>query len=442
MRVNQRTVDDDKLSRDREVELIRKFIVNAKGPYVLSIDGPWGTGKTFFTKLVFEKLKDEFQAIYINAWESDYSTDPLITLISEFKSFASEDRLEKLTGKFFQLSKLVLPSAIRVASQGLISVDNLGEELSRIGESYLMNRINNYEKEKSSVSEIKSELEKSAEEALGGKVIIFIDELDRCRPDYAISLLERVKHFFEVPGLIFVLSVDEEQLSESIKVQYGGSFDTRKYLNRFIDFKFSLTTQISREFIEDSLSRIGLSDFIRNRQGLGFNRLQDMISIIEYLSNNLSLGARDVDQIIAKLNIRLLSIDIGKRIVSLDVLIILLFIEHFDKSLFNSFINFDCSPDEVINTFQLLDDKFDEYGDPSLLNSYIVGLILLQYLKGKNNSGILENFKTISTIKDSDDLIAKSQKSEIEYAKRVLRVIDDYTINTMKHAVRQLQDSL
>jgi predicted KAP-like P-loop ATPase len=70
-------------------------------------------------------------------------------------------------------------------------------------------------------------------------LIIFIDELDRCRPLYAIECLERIKHIFGIKRLIFVLSIDKKNLAKSIQSQYG-NIDTNNYLRRFIDLEFDL----------------------------------------------------------------------------------------------------------------------------------------------------------------------------------------------------------
>ncbi len=72
------------------------------------------------------------------------------------------------------------------------------------------------------------------------KIIIFIDELDRCRPDFAIETLEIVKHYFDIPNIVFVLSLDIEQLSHSIATCYGQNMDSSGYLRRFIDFQVNI----------------------------------------------------------------------------------------------------------------------------------------------------------------------------------------------------------
>ena len=76
----------------------------------------------------------------------------------------------------------------------------------------------------------------------GDKPIIFIiDELDRCRPSYAVELLEQVKHFFSVSGIVFVLSIDKVQLGHAVRGVYGNDrINADEYLRRFIDIEYSI----------------------------------------------------------------------------------------------------------------------------------------------------------------------------------------------------------
>ena len=74
------------------------------------------------------------------------------------------------------------------------------------------------------------------------KIIIFIDELDRCNPQYAVKLLERIKHYFNHPKVVFVISYNKAELQHSIKTLYGSEFSADKYLERFFDYEFGLST--------------------------------------------------------------------------------------------------------------------------------------------------------------------------------------------------------
>ncbi len=71
----------------------------------------------------------------------------------------------------------------------------------------------------------------------GNRLVIFIDELDRCKPTYAIKLLEQIKHYMMDDRITFVFSVNLEQLQHTIKCYYGADFDASRYLDRFFDFR-------------------------------------------------------------------------------------------------------------------------------------------------------------------------------------------------------------
>jgi hypothetical protein len=78
------------------------------------------------------------------------------------------------------------------------------------------------------------------ENKLSNPAFVFIDELDRCRPSYAVEMLETIKHIFDIPGVVFVVATDTEQLQHAVKAIYGVGFDARVYLSRFFNSRFSL----------------------------------------------------------------------------------------------------------------------------------------------------------------------------------------------------------
>ena len=78
--------------------------------------------------------------------------------------------------------------------------------------------------------------------------MLLVDELDRCRPTYAVQILEKMKHLFNVPNIIFVLAVDRNQLGYSIQSMYGQGMDVSGYLRRFIDLDFNLPVPAADAF--------------------------------------------------------------------------------------------------------------------------------------------------------------------------------------------------
>lgn len=401
MRTPSRNSDnEDSLNRKNEIELFKKILQNAVGPYVISIDAPWGTGKTYFTKCIKNEIEDEIKSIYINAWESDYNVDPLITIISELKKIIPPSDFDSLKDKYISVSKLVLPTAIKLATSAIIDFDKITDSISEIGEKVVLKKIEDYESEKESIEHLKSKLKAIAENINLKKIVVFIDELDRCRPNYAIEFLERVKHFFDLEGYIFVLSIDEAQLLESIKVLYGLNFEAEKYLRRFIDYKYILKSKIQKKYVENTVRRIGLDEIMRKHLNLE-DYIQHFISIITYLSQINKLTARDINQIVSQINLTFITLNKGTKIQLCDLLITLVFLKYKNKKLYYEFVSGNISPDEVLKELllceNLWDTQFIKYN--TRIVSWILGTAKVKGLKSK----ILDKLDSLTKNEDISD---------------------------------------
>lgn len=234
---------------------------------VLAIDSSWGTGKTTFINMWIDMLKNtaelnsKFEIMYFNAWENDYVQDPLISLLSEINN-----QINVKQGKsksFFEMAKpyakIGSQIALKYLSKGVISSFNIDNNVEN-GLVDLSTKIGEYKIQelsaaKSSRIALKDNL-KDFQDQINKKVIIFIDELDRCKPTYAIELLETIKHIFNLNNYIFVISLDKEQLSYSIKTLYGEKMDSEGYLRRFFDLEYHLPNNNLDKYINSKNSKI------------------------------------------------------------------------------------------------------------------------------------------------------------------------------------------
>ena len=133
--------------------------------------------------------------------------------------------------------------------------------------------------------------------------VIFIDELDRCRPLYAIELLERIKHIFGVDGLIFVLSIDKKQLSESIKSQYG-NIDAASYLKRFIELEYHLKNTNKDEFCTYLYRHYSIDSIIKSKNiNNTYGNDLDHLAMLKYLVESLDLTLREIEQAFIQIDI-------------------------------------------------------------------------------------------------------------------------------------------
>lgn len=259
---------EDSLGRNRSIYRFIQLLLSIEDATSISIDGKWGSGKTFFVKqlkLVLEAYNPNFKIsnnndinekdieqikevmsrvdkdflnetlvnnpqviVYYDAWENDDDVDPILSLI--FKIVESVNKNFDIDIKYLKIFEMIpglknLVSTIKDL-KSIIEFDTLLENQKQ--NNNLKQQIKNY---------LTSLLEKE-----GNKLIILIDELDRCSPSYAVKMLERIKHYFDDDRIIFVFSTHLSQLTHTIKKFYGEGYDSYEYLNRFFNIKCTLPT--------------------------------------------------------------------------------------------------------------------------------------------------------------------------------------------------------
>ena len=259
-----KTINEDILGRNEDVKSFYELISAMEDANAIAIDGRWGSGKTFFVKqlellinsnndtytmeendrsLVLSKmnLSDSLMekcdyALYYDAWENDNDTDPAMSIIYEI--------VKELNISYsFSETKL---SEVAVA----IIKTFEGKSYSKILDSLKSDDpLKLFKEQKQLEDNIKLFFSYILKER-GNRLFIIIDELDRCRPDFAVSLLERVKHYFNIENVTFVFSINAEQLQFTIKNHYGEQFDACRYLDRFFDLRINLPTSDKKRFYD------------------------------------------------------------------------------------------------------------------------------------------------------------------------------------------------
>ncbi len=247
------------------------------------IDGGWGTGKTEFCQKLIRLMQQQhpnYQPVYIDAFRSDHSGEPLLALLAEIiKTCTPEDTGEQPSEQRKEMTKKVAKAAgfvmktVAKAAVGHVlkqNTDDLVEEFQQIMNG---NQDANSlaETVTDTVATIAShtidatveallkeqiEAEKNLETlkaclkelAADKPIILFIDELDRCRPDYAVDMLEVIKHVFDVENVKVVLVTNTKQLRAAINHRYGVEVDAQKYLDKFLKYSFALPDQVVARF--------------------------------------------------------------------------------------------------------------------------------------------------------------------------------------------------
>ena len=278
---------DDKLERKKYAEFLKSMLENcdkyrredSDGAYVIAIDSPWGTGKTRFAKMLRNYLEDRtkemgddslpgkratFNAIYYNSWETDFSDDalqPLIHTIVNSPEFETE-RFETENHQILETFKNSAIAVAKVAGYALLH-HFLGETATQMAQAVdettsqtKYNPLEDYQNRLETLQEFRESLRNIIAQTKQGKLVVIIDELDRCRPSFAIQTLEIAKHLFSVKGLVFVFALDIKQLSSSVKTIYGLELDAPGYFCRFFDYIGRIPAPDFQKFIKSQLSRI------------------------------------------------------------------------------------------------------------------------------------------------------------------------------------------
>jgi len=160
------------------------------------------------------------------------------------------------------VAKYAIPLVMQLLTAGVVRSDDVAEAVADVTTDMISKRIDDYKDAKQSVVQFKSTLaeltQSLGEEEEGRHVIFFVDELDRCRPTYAVEVLEIIKHLFDVGGVVFILAVTPEQLQHSVKALYGEGTDAIRYLQRFIDLEYRLPQPELNRYVDLLMNRLGL----------------------------------------------------------------------------------------------------------------------------------------------------------------------------------------
>lgn len=255
----------DLLNRKQYADVLTQIVKNTEDGFTLSINADWGYGKTTFVKMWEATLQNEgYKTIYFNAWESDFVADPMMALIDGLVNNLGNVSLSEDKKKI--ISALV-DTAIGFVEiiPGIGGYGKIAEAIKNGVDTYQNNpsEIQKFRGIQKIVSDFKEKLSEFAQSIDDKKpLVIFIDELDRCRPDYAVKMLECVKHFFSKNNIIFVISVDKGVLCKSIKAFYGGlDIDTEAYLRRFVEIEFDLPEPNISDFIEAQFKQKEMSKY-------------------------------------------------------------------------------------------------------------------------------------------------------------------------------------
>ncbi len=235
------TFEDDCFGLKEFAKRLEQFICVeyefVEGSLVMGLNSPFGNGKSTFLQMWqnawFEDREEAPFAISLNAWESDYVGNPLFALISAFKNrlVPDDENLSKINNAIKKIGRFGLDVLLQTI-ESKVGVD-VEEAVKKSNPEKSPTVFAQYEEEKEAMADLKGAI-KDCINKDGLKFVFLVDELDRCRPDYAISYLETIKHIFDIKGIVFIIAADRIHLENSAKKAFGCRLNFDEYYRKFV----------------------------------------------------------------------------------------------------------------------------------------------------------------------------------------------------------------
>lgn len=258
-----------------------------------------------------------------------------------------------------KILKRSIPVVIKLATAGIIDTNEAAADIiSSATEKLALDSIESYEKRQEDITNFKQELENFAQSLYGESnkpLIFFIDELDRCRPNFAIEVLEKAKHLFNVKNILFVISIDKRELGYSIKAIYGNEFDTDGYLRRFIDLNYYLPAPNTESFCKFLVERFQFDTFFEKRTHSELRYDHDeFIKVSFNLFSLVNFSLRTIEQCFTQISIVLRTIP-GNNFMYPVLLVFLIFLKNHNLDLYRKLRRGQCKEEEIYNYLNSLD---------------------------------------------------------------------------------------
>ncbi|MBW4966160.1 KAP family NTPase [Pseudoalteromonas sp. CR1] len=409
----------DKLDRARYATFLSRLLAQEgfdeswpdeeqKKNYVLNLNAEWGAGKTYFLKRWSQELIVNYPVVYIDAWQQDYSDDPFLTVIAGIiKQLQLQAKFNiKIPKSAVSMFKAVAPAIAQGLTKKIsgIDLDELhtllfsddeidteqkqssnkpsGSDFSPAVKALAQNLIKDHEAKNKSIEVIKSKLADwvSKFEKQEGKslpIFIFIDELDRCRPSYAVEMLETIKHIFDVKGIVFVVATDTEQLQHTIKSIYGEGFDAKIYLGRFFNSRYSLKRPVLKDFLSVHSDRTKFESAYLESKNIEILPRTEAPEIaltnIAVVLDAFKVSPRTAIQITERITAIIISLPSGKK-VDVLVLAVLFCIHEKDHSLYEEIIS---------GRFQRKETNYTGKIQDISLSTFLQSIILREHLSAE-----------------------------------------------------------
>ena len=290
---------------------LANIVRDLQTPLVLALTGGWGSGKSVFAKQWAGELRKKWAkdgdkrdpkdapVIYFDAFANDYQDNAFLALAGEvlaaLKKCGAET--EDLKNKAADVGKALLSTAANVAVHWATGGATDAGKIAAGVKGALAERLENAAENRVALDDFRTALGKAAEKIGGGQPLVFIvDELDRCRPDFALELLEKIKHLFSVPNVCFLVVTNLEQFEAVVQRAYGyNKEEARVYLEKFFHYVFWLP----KEGKNGSGQAVDYVRHIWNILQLPGDRVKEFSEWLKGLCQTHEFSLRDIERMLA-----------------------------------------------------------------------------------------------------------------------------------------------
>ena len=309
------------------LNFVKNLVFSIEPPFVLGVLGEWGRGKTTLFNFLCNELKNEFKMVYFESLKYEKTGNLSLAFINKILK-ELELTKERNVKKFLKKALRSLQVGINV---GFINVQSNFEKL--------------FNKQFETIETLKEDFERTLEK-VDKNILVFIDDLDRCIPEFALEFLENIRYFFSVNKVIFVVGLDEKIFEIALKKRYGSNSEisARNYLGKFIDL-FIRLPNYSVENIGDYINFLVDKKYKKMSKINQENsrKIKDLSKRIPNLQDSsLLTNPRKIDKIIKKMFILLNTVPEESEILqSIPLVFLLLFLKEYYPEVFEALLSKD-----------------------------------------------------------------------------------------------------
>lgn len=418
---------NDVLGREEHIKNMVTLIEQSDEPVVVSINGAWGTGKTTYLRMMDAELRRrELRCVLYNAWENDYLSDPFPSIASEIANLAPAESSarEKLLESAAKILKLSIPAAFKALTSGMVDISSLSDETIDSAMTRLAKRdLHSYLQSQTDVKEFRERLENVVDEISDGhsQLVVIVDELDRCRPDFAVNVLEVAKHLFEVPRISFVLGLHEKQIHSSLRAVYGAGMDAAAYLRRIIDLSFDLPNPTMLRYYDHLFKSLGLNALLEkyHLNSGSTSEIRFTRDLVLGLASLYDFSLRDLEKCFLHIAI-VLSNFAEKEEIFPSMLIFLIMLHYQDRTMYARIVNKDCDIEEVIEYFKSIEGGFVfVFNDKDHTGPILIQQLAVFIHDREKQESAYDKLQEMAERQETSDFEKRILKNMVEDAKQV-----------------------